>query len=84
MSRETRTKRKEVEKARRDKMSELMRDYDETVFYPALKAVKAECADVGHGSKHNHDNGLGWNFITCLDCGAMLEKHGPNGELIKP
>jgi hypothetical protein len=42
MSRETRSKRKEIEKARRVKMSELMRDYDASVFYPALQAVKAE------------------------------------------
>jgi hypothetical protein len=84
MSREARYKRKEIEQARREKMSELMRDYDDSVFYPALQAVKAECAAVGHGAKNHHNNGLGWIFISCVDCGATLEKHGPDGQVIEP
>lgn len=84
MSRETRTRRKEIEKARREKMSELMRGYDETEFYPALNSVKRECAETGHGSKNYHDNGLGWTFTSCLDCGATLAKHGPEGQIVIP
>ena len=81
MSREVRYKRKAIEQARREKMSELMRDYDETVFYPALNAAKEECAESGHGAKSYHDNGLGWLFISCMDCGATIEKRGPDGEI---
>lgn len=84
MSRETRTKRKDIERARREKMSELIRGYDESVFYPALKSIKNDCAVTGHGAKNYHDNGLGWTFISCFDCGGMLEKHGPEGQVIKP
>lgn len=84
MSRETRSKRREIERARREKMSDLMRGYDETVFYPALDAVKIECCALGHGQKSYHDNGLGWTFTSCCDCGAILQKNGPNGEVITP
>lgn len=84
MSRETRMARKEVERLRYEKMRDLMREYDETVFYPALDSVKSECATGGHGYKNYHNNGLGWTFTSCMDCGAMLRKDGPNCEVIIP
>lgn len=84
MSRETRMARKEVERLRRQKMSDLMRGYDESVFYPALDSIKTECAASGHGHKNYHNNGLGWTFTSCIDCGATLRKDGPNGEVIIP
>lgn len=83
MSRETRRKRKDVEVARRSFVSAATKDYDSQVFYPALDAIKDECGKEGHGSQYIHNNGLGWVFMHCSDCGKMLEKIGPEGERIK-
>ena len=84
MSREIRRKRRDVERARTEFVRAATKDYDSQVFYPALEAIKNECGKIGHGSQYSHNNGLGWIFMHCSSCGAMLEKIGPGGERIKP
>lgn len=84
MTREIRSKRREVERARTEFVRAATKDYDSEVFYPALDAIKDECGQGGHGSQYSHNNGLGWVFMHCSSCGAMLEKIGPDGERIKP
>ena len=71
----------EIEKARREKIKELMHDYDRDVYYPALNAVRAKCKEEGHGAFRWDNNGLGWSFKICLSCGATVQKDGPNGEI---
>lgn len=72
----------EIEKARREKMQEVMKDYDRDVYYPALKAIRAKCKEEGHGAFRWDNNGIGWSFRICLSCGATVEKNGPDGEAI--
>ncbi len=68
-----------IEKARRAKIAELMEKYDKEVYYPAKKALVARCAEIGHvRSSHYHDNGLGWVFFYCNQCGAKNESRGPS------
>ena len=72
-----------IDKARRDKMSELMTEYDNTVYHPALKELRAACKEQGHGGIRYHDNGLGWTFEYCYSCGGIVRKHGPDGQIIE-
>lgn len=66
-----------IERLRREKMKNLMDEYDKTVYYPDLKELREECL-AQHG-EHNkstyHDNGLGWEWWYCGRCGA---KHSEN------
>lgn len=59
--------------ARIKKQRELMDDYDETVYRPALKSLQDECANIGHTpSPHVKDNGLGFFWKLCSKCGATI------------
>lgn len=64
-----------IEEARRIKQREAMNEYDETVYYPALKALRTECAAVGH-----YPNGR-WQFMVsgapyqyCGHCSITLSE----------
>lgn len=67
-----------LQKARRDKMNELMSEYDKTVYYPALEALREECEKRGHIRGKFHDNGLGWCWYWCSNCGAPFDKEEYN------
>jgi hypothetical protein len=59
-----------IEKARRDKMKEVMEEYDKTVYYPARKALTERCSKIGH-SWHFHDiNPVGYPIFFCNQCGS--------------
>ena len=64
---------------RSDKARELMRDYDRTVYDPAMAALRAECAAAGHGELTYERNGLGWGWTQCCACGGRVEewREGP-------
>lgn len=71
------SRKQDIESARREKMKEMMDEYDKTVYYPALKALREECVAT-HGSHSKttyHDNGFGWEWWYCGRCGA---KHSEN------
>lgn len=80
--RDIRRQLRDIRAARTKKMQDAMRDYDANVFYPSIRAAQELCCALGHNRDGFHDNGLGWVFISCSDCGAMLEKRGPEGEVI--
>lgn len=73
-------RRRQLDKERRDKMTEAMEEYDRTVFYPARKQLIEDCAKEGHVHGNFHDNGLGWTWFWCGKCGTSFDKTGPNGE----
>lgn len=70
----------QIEKARREKMKEVMDEYDRTVYYPARKQLIEECEKEGHSGGKYHDNGFGWSWFYCGKCGGRYDVTGPNGE----
>ena len=69
-----------LDKERREKMKELMDEYDKTYYYPARKQLIEDCEKEGHTHGNFHDNGLGWTWFWCSKCGTSFDKTGPNGE----
>jgi hypothetical protein len=71
-----------IEKLRRDAQREAMRVYDTETYYPALKALREECAALpgGHTEGHHHNNGLGWVWWYCGRCGAKHSEEHLCGE----
>lgn len=67
--------------ARREEHTRLMKEYDRTVYYPALRDLRMRCvADGGHRNGRPHDNGFGWSWLYCGRCGARYNIEGPDGE----
>lgn len=62
-----------IHKDQRNKRSELMREYNDKVFYPALQDLKDECAASGHGPGHAWDDGHGQFRVSCTACGCSIE-----------
>jgi hypothetical protein len=65
---------RDLMEARRLKFKEAMNEYDGTVYYPALKELRARCAAAGHvkSSAPRHDNGFGTSWDYCGRCGAQM------------
>nr|QMP83498.1 MAG: hypothetical protein [Caudoviricetes sp.] len=53
---------------RRTKNSELMKEYDESVYYPALRSLQEECEKEGH-SKYKFVLGVVRSWWVCGKCG---------------
>jgi hypothetical protein len=69
-----------LEKARRAYEEEQMRDYDRDEYYPAMKALRQQCAESGHSPQGKwHDNGIGWSWRYCSQCADRLDITGPAG-----
>ena len=66
----------EIQKARSEKMRELMEEYDRTVYHPALKELQERCLQEHgeHLKSKFHDNGLGWSWWYCGRCGVSHDK----------
>jgi hypothetical protein len=69
-----------IDKARRDKMTEAMGEYDRTVYYPARKQLIEDCEQEGHSGGKYHDNGFGWSWFYCGKCGGRYDITGPDGK----
>lgn len=63
-----------IDMAREDEQRERMREYDQTVYNPALAVLRAECAAAGHGQARIERNGLGWAWTQCTSCGGRVEQ----------
>jgi hypothetical protein len=59
-----------IEKARRDKMQEVMAEYDKTIYYPTRKALVERCASVGHHWHFHDTNPVGYPIFVCNQCGT--------------
>lgn len=62
-----------IENERRDKVREAMKEYDESVYQPARKALVDECAAIGHkpnGRFHHTVGGIAYQ--NCGSCGFTL------------
>ena len=67
----------DIQSARTAKLREAMADYDRDVYRPALKALRERCAALGHVRGNFHDNGFGWTWFYCNQCGDRMEIEGP-------
>lgn len=68
-----------LEKERRDKQRDLMKEYDREVYYPSMKALRERCSIIGHRPQAEwHYNGLGWMRKYCNQCGSICEISGPD------
>ena len=63
----------EIAKARREKMSAAMQEYDEQVYRPAMAALVKDCAAIGHKKGRYWSNGLGWHWWHCEYCGTRMD-----------
>jgi hypothetical protein len=63
-----------IDSARREKLHEAMDEYDTTIYIPAVKALQERCEKLGHVRGKLHDNGLGWTWYYCNQCGAAFDK----------
>ena len=59
----------------------VLRAWNEEHYYPALRAIQADCAAEGHLPGEWQSNGLGVSYRNCTKCGARAETDsGPQGE----
>jgi hypothetical protein len=65
-------RRLEIDNERRKKTEELMKQYDEEVYFPALKQLQEDCIKIygEHEKTKYYNNGLGWEWWYCGRCGA--------------
>lgn len=58
-----------IDKARREKMTELMDEYDRTIHWPARKALINRCKEeTGHNWRFRDTNHLGYPIFDCTFC----------------
>lgn len=50
----------ELRRLRREKVNELMNEFDQTVYIPTLKNIIKDCEKEGHVRGQFHNNGLDW------------------------
>jgi hypothetical protein len=68
-----------LEKAHSEFQAQAMNDYNRTVYHPALKLLRARCAEIGHRPQDRwHDNGIGWRWRYCNQCGERVDISGPD------
>jgi len=63
----------DLQRERSEKMREAMKEYDRTVYYPALRALRARCATIGHKANpqiHFGIAGASWQY--CNQCGEKI------------
>ncbi len=63
-----------IQKAKREKVQEVMSEYDKTVYRPALKSLQEKCELLGHKEGIWESNGLGWEWVNCRYCHKTLKK----------
>lgn len=69
-------KKLKIKADRRVMMNKLMQEYDETIYYPAIKALQEECEKQGHVRGKMYNNSLGRTWYDCENCGCeMKEEH---------
>jgi hypothetical protein len=72
--------RQELERLRAEYLKECMQEYDEVVYRPARRQLVRACYLRGHRDGVLHNNGLGWIWFLCQECGGRYSILGPNGE----
>jgi hypothetical protein len=60
-----------LDKERRDFMAQAMVEFDKK-HSEKLAALRARCEKIGHVRGNFHDNGIGWTWHYCNQCGAAF------------
>lgn len=71
--------RHQLDTERREAMRRLMDDFDREHF-AKVRNLQARCAAIGHVRGNLHNNGLGWTWYWCNQCGAAFDKEGPGDD----
>lgn len=50
-----------------------MAAYKKDVYWPAMQQLEKDCAAIGHHRGNFWDNGLGWSWFYCSNCGARMD-----------
>ena len=61
-----------VRQERNQKMNELMKEYDTTIYKPSIQALQDECEKLGHIPGALHNNGLSNVGYFCRTCEKMI------------
>lgn len=69
-----------LERERREKINEAMKEYDEKIYHLKMKELREYCEKKGHQKGRRHDNGLGWSWYYCAYCGGRFNIKGPKDE----
>lgn len=65
----------DIQDARRKKLQEVMKDYDDKIHRPSIKALQEKCEKFGHKeSDYWEDNGMGWTWMKCSYCHKKLKE----------
>jgi len=64
----------QIDKDRRNKMEELMEEYDRTVYFPALEQLRKDCEKKGHEEGEWKNNGISYGWRNCTICGVELDR----------
>lgn len=59
-----------LEKERREKIESLIREFNETVYWPRMKAAREACALIAHRWRFTHFGPLGDPWFCCGVCRA--------------
>jgi hypothetical protein len=60
-------------KERREKTDQLIEEYDNTVYYPAIDKLIKDCEKEGHIKGQFYENGYGVSWYNCEKCGTRIE-----------
>jgi hypothetical protein len=73
-------RRNQIMRERSDKQRELMREYDQTFYRPALAKLVEDCGNLEGGHDHGrwHDNGWGVGGWICSRCQTWHSKENYN------
>jgi hypothetical protein len=60
-----------LKKERRERVEELMKEWDKEHYYPRLKALREECGKLGHNWQFTHAGPTGLPWFMCHSCGMQ-------------
>lgn len=61
----------DIDRRQRDERSELLKEHNEK-FRKERVALIEECGKIGHVEGNLHDNGLGFTWFYCANCGGRM------------
>lgn len=66
-------RRVDIDRRERKERAELLKDHNDK-YFKERAALIAECEKIGHVEGNFHDNGLGWTWFYCRNCGGRMSE----------